>query len=119
MNLSSVSCYNYFQDKVIEKYSETSEIYIKVITLLKEARGTVVRTVNQTMVLTYYEIGRIIVEEEQKGQNKAQYGTAVISELSKKLSKEFGKGFSKTNIKQMRAFLYAIKNVRHCLTFLN
>ncbi len=83
---------------------ETSEIYNKVITLLKEARGAVVRAVNQTMVLTYYEIGRIIVEEEQKGQNKAQYGKAVISELSKKLTKEFGKGFSKTNIKQMRSF---------------
>jgi predicted ATP-binding protein involved in virulence len=86
---------------------ETSEIYNKVITLLKEARGAVVRTVNQTMVLTYYEIGRIIVEEEQKGQDKAQYGKAVISELSKKLTKEFGKGFSKRNIEQMRQFYLA------------
>lgn len=56
------------------------------------------------MVLTYFEIGRMIVEEEQKGKDRAEYGQQLINELSNRLSTEFGKGFSPTNIKQMRSF---------------
>ena len=56
------------------------------------------------MVLTYFEIGKMIVEEEQKGKNRAEYGQQLISELSQRLLKEFGQGFSSTNIKQMRSF---------------
>ncbi|MPM85609.1 putative nuclease YhcG [bioreactor metagenome] len=56
------------------------------------------------MVTTYFEIGRMIVEEEQKGKERAEYGQQLINELSYKLSTEFGKGFSPTNIKQMRSF---------------
>ena len=56
------------------------------------------------MVLTYFEIGRMIVEEEQNGKQRADYGKQLISDLSKKLTNEFGKGFSITNIQQMRQF---------------
>ncbi|RAP26796.1 hypothetical protein DID74_01510 [Candidatus Marinamargulisbacteria bacterium SCGC AG-333-B06] len=56
------------------------------------------------MVNTYFEIGRLIVEHEQQGQNKATYGEETLKELSEQLSKEFGKGFSVTNIHQMRLF---------------
>lgn len=79
-------------------------LYIKVAELLKHARDTVVQTVNKTMVQTYYEIGKMIVEEEQKGKERAEYGQQLIEELSIKLLNEFGKGFSSTNIKQMRSF---------------
>lgn len=79
----------------------------KVIGLLNKAKTEIVSNINRTMVYTYYEIGRMIVEEEQKGKGRAEYGQQLIGELSEKLLKEFGKGFSSTNLKQMRSF-YAI-----------
>ena len=54
------------------------------------------------MVYTYFEIGKMIVEEEQNGKEKAKYGDTLIFNLSIKLSEQFGKGFSRTNLKQMR-----------------
>lgn len=87
-----------------------SELYSKVIQLLNKARNSVIHTVNQTMVLTYFEIGRIIIEEEQNGKDKATYGKAVIKELAERLTKEFGKGFSTTNVKQMRSFYICYQN---------
>lgn len=56
------------------------------------------------MVTTYFEVGRLIVEQEQSGEEKAKYGRSLMKELSSKLSEEFGRGFSVTNIKQMRTF---------------
>jgi hypothetical protein len=79
-------------------------LYYKVVKLLKQAQSNVVQSVNKTMVLTYFEIGRMIVEEEQKGKDRAEYGQQLIHELSNRLSTEFDKGFSPTNIKQMRSF---------------
>lgn len=76
--------------------------YDKISGLLKAARETVIKSVNHTMVVTYFEIGKLIVNQEQQGEEKAKYGQNLINELSEKLSKEFGKGFSTTNIKQMR-----------------
>ncbi len=81
-----------------------ANFYNKVIELLKQARNSVVRTINKTMVYTYFEIGKIIVEEEQKGKSRAEYGKQILKELSTKLTKEFGKGFSVTNLQQMRQF---------------
>ena len=82
----------------------TDRLFINVSDLLKAAQRAVLQTVNTTMVATYFEIGRMIVEEEQKGNKRAKYGDQLISDLSKKLTSEFGKGFSLTNIKQMRSF---------------
>ena len=79
----------------------------KVIQLLDNARTNIVRSINQTMVLAYFEIGKLIVEEEQSGKNRAEYGLQLINELSGSLSKQYGKGFSTTNIKQMRSFYLA------------
>ncbi len=78
--------------------------YSRIIDLLKTARKIVVQSVNKTIVATYFEIGRLIVEEEQQGKSKAEYGQNIITELSHKLTTEFGKGFSTTNLKQMRTF---------------
>ena len=78
--------------------------YSRILDLLKTARKTVVQSVNRTIVDTYFEIGRLIVEEEQNGKSKAEYGQNLIPELSQKLTIEFGKGFSTTNLKQMRTF---------------
>lgn len=86
----------------IEKSPE--KFYNRVKELLKKARTTVVQTVNKTMVITYFEIGKMIIEEEQKGKERAEYGQQLTRELSQRLSNEFGKGFSVTNIQQMRNF---------------
>ena len=83
---------------------ENNGVLGRVIGLLNKARTEIVSKVNKTMVYTYYEIGRIIVEEEQNGKGRAEYGQQLIEDLSNKLSFEFGKGFSSTNIKQMRSF---------------
>lgn len=81
-----------------------TKFFSQIVDLLQSARNTVVRTINQTMVHTYFEIGRMIVEEEQNGKNRAEYGKSLLQELSKTLTSEFGKGFSVTNIQQMRNF---------------
>jgi queuine/archaeosine tRNA-ribosyltransferase len=60
--------------------------------------------VNTLQVLTNFEIGRRIVEHEQQGKARAEYGKALLKELSARLTEEFGKGFSVTNLKLMRQF---------------
>ena len=84
--------------------TDSDIFYDGVAKLLTEARSSVVKTINKTMVYTYFEIGRMIVEEEQKGNVRAEYGKQVIIELSRKLTEEFGKGFSRRNLEQMRQF---------------
>jgi len=76
----------------------------RVVNLLHEARTSVVRGVNQTMVHTYFAIGRMIVEQEQGGQARAAYGETILKQLSKRLAKEFGRGFSVDNLQNMRQF---------------
>ncbi len=83
------------------------KFFSQIVDLLESARSNVVRAVNQTMVTTYFEIGRMIVEEEQNGKDRAEYGKRLLRELSKTLTREFGKGFSTTNLKQMRQFYIA------------
>ena len=73
-------------------------LYSKIAELLQSGRQSVVRTVNQIMVYTYFEIGRMIVEDEQQGKERAEYGKQVLKELSKRLTKNFGKGFSVENL---------------------
>lgn len=84
--------------------SLNTKFYSQIVDLLNAAKNNVVRAVNRTMVFTYHEIGRMIVEEEQNGHERAGYGKNLIQELSGILTKEFGKGYSATNLKQMRAF---------------
>lgn len=80
------------------------DIYNEISNLLKEARKSIVSNINTTMTKTYFLIGKRIVEEEQNGNERATYGKNLIKNLSKKLTNEFGKGFSERNIEQMRKF---------------
>lgn len=82
----------------------TKQLLNDISALLENARNKVVVAVNQTIVLTYYEIGRMIVEDEQNGENRAEYGKAVLKDLSLHLTERFGKGFSVSNLKQIRQF---------------
>lgn len=72
--------------------------------LISAARYSVVNSVNQVMVHTYWKIGQRIVEEEQQGKQRADYGKGLLQTLSTELSKEFGKGFSASNLANMRLF---------------
>lgn len=81
-----------------------TKFFTQIVELLQSARNKVVRTVNQTMVLTYFEIGKMLVEEEQEGKERAGYGKQILKELSKVLTKEFGRGFSVDNLENMRRF---------------
>jgi hypothetical protein len=90
--------------KIVKKAGTVSPLYERISELLTQARKTVVQNVNHTMVYTYFEIGRVIVQDEQNGNNKAVYGAQTLKELSKKLIRNFGKGFSERNLEQMRCF---------------
>ncbi len=96
---------------LVNSASSPKELYIKIADLLQRARQNVVRTINQTMVYTYFEIGRLIVEDEQQGKERAEYGKQVLEELALKLSSNFGKDFSIVNLRQMRSFylVYSIQ----------
>jgi len=86
----------------------TSNSFIQDIkTLLDTARGKVYKNINEIMTKTYFEIGKRIVEEEQNGKNRAEYGKELLKTLSKELTKEFGKGFSVDNLENMRRFYLA------------
>lgn len=79
-------------------------LFLRIEELLRSAKSKVVRQVQSTMVYTYYEVGRIIVEYEQGGKDRAEYGRGVLSGLSNRLSTQFGKGFSIDNLENMRRF---------------
>jgi predicted nuclease of restriction endonuclease-like (RecB) superfamily len=83
---------------------QNKALFSQVVELLQNARQQVLRTVNSTMVYTYFEIGRIIVEEEQNGKDRAEYGKQLLKGLSEQLTNEFGKGFSVENLDRMRKF---------------
>ncbi len=83
------------------------DIYAEIRDTLLEARAHVYSAANSAMVQAYWQIGRIIVEHEQGGKEKAEYGTGLISALAKRLTGEFGKGFTATNLKYMRQFYLA------------
>jgi hypothetical protein len=72
--------------------------------LIQSARRGVASVVDTLQVMTNFEIGRCIVEHEQKGAKRAAYGTELLKELSARLTEQFGRGFSKSNLASMRAF---------------
>lgn len=86
------------------KELQNKVLFQKVVELLQNARQQVLRTVNSTMTFTYFEIGKMIVEEEQNGKERAEYGKQILKGLSQQLTNEFGKGFSMRNLEQIRKF---------------
>jgi predicted nuclease of restriction endonuclease-like (RecB) superfamily len=94
-----------------EKYTQrtipqksTEQLFKSIEQLLATSRNTVKKSVDTVMVYTYFEMGKMIVEEEQNGQDRAAYGTQLINELSVYLTEKFGKGFSIGNLKNIRQF---------------
>lgn len=86
-----------------ENFSE-NKFFENVAQILSSARENAKTAVNITMVYAYYEIGRTIVEEEQNGKGRAEYGKRMLQGLSEYLTEKFGKGFSVGNLKNIRQF---------------
>ncbi len=86
------------------EYNTNIKLYEEIKNIIKDAKKNIVSQVNNTMVIAYWNIGKIIVEEEQNGNDKAQYGKYLINTLSKELTKSLGRGYSKSNLKSMRKF---------------
>ena len=84
-----------------------NSMILEIRELLENARKNVAQQVNTQLLTTYWNIGRIIVEYEQQNQIRADYGKQTLKELSKELTREFGKGFSRSNLQNMRAFYLA------------
>jgi len=91
-----------------------NNLYTEIKTIIEQARNNAVRAVNFTMVIAYWEIGQRIVEDEQGGNKKANYGQHLLKDLSEKLTIDFGKGFTETNIRYMRQFFLAFP-IHHAL----
>lgn len=79
-------------------------LYSNIREILTAARQHICSTVNSTMVQTYWHIGQLIVEDEQNGEKRAEYGKQLLKQLSLKLSEEFGRGFDVRNLRYMRLF---------------
>jgi hypothetical protein len=83
------------------------QIYERIKAILSDARARAYRAINTAMVAAYWEIGRVIVEQEQQGRERAEYGKGLLAGLSQRLTAEFGRGFDRTNLQQMRLFYLA------------
>src|SRR5450759_2333631 len=79
-------------------------LYGRVREILEAARASVARTVNTTQVIANWLIGREIVEEEQRGQRRAGYGVKVLADLSERLGRDYGRGYSVDNLEAFRQF---------------
>ena len=87
--------------------TENDALFNRICELVEQARGQVKQAVNTAMVQTYWQIGCLIVEREQQGQERASYGKAQLQQLSQRLTDRFGKGFDITNLRNMRRFYQA------------
>ncbi len=91
-------------NKMINKEEITNELVKEIKILVLNARKEISQQVNKTLIYTYWNIGKAIVQKEQSGKIKAEYGKSILQNVSKRLTKEIGKGFSKSNLFNMRKF---------------
>lgn len=92
------------EKQLIDKEAISNELAEEIKKLVLEARNKISKEVNGTLVDTYWNIGKTIIEKEQSGKIKAEYGKAILLNVSKKLTNDIGKGFSKSNLFNMRRF---------------
>jgi len=89
-------------------------LYRDIRSVLESARSSAYRAVNTTMVQAYWQVGRLIVEHEQGGKDRARYGAALLDTLAQRLTADIGRGFTARNLRHMRAFYVAFP-IRHAL----
>lgn len=91
-------------DKSNQTLSNSSHLFAEIREVLVTARRTAYKAVNFAMVTAYWNVGRLIVEDEQQGNTRAEYGKAILADLSKRLTDEFGKGFDERELRRIRQF---------------
>lgn len=99
------------KDELSQKFDG---LYERIVLIMDNARNAAYVSVNTEMVKAYWGIGREILEEEQQGKDRAEYGINLITNLSERLTEKYGKGFTETNLKYMRKF-YSTFNKSHAL----
>jgi predicted nuclease of restriction endonuclease-like (RecB) superfamily len=95
-------------------HTACGKFYEDIADILRSAKSNAYRAVNFAMVEAYWHVGRMIVEEEQRGEERAAYGEALLANLSLSLAGEFGKGFSEPNLRNFRQF-YLVFPIRYTL----
>lgn len=102
------------ETKVVEKLKSNEEVIVdmfnQISDIITQNKTKMVYQINNTLVETNFMIGKIIVENEQNGNIRAQYGKEILSKLSKKLTNKFGSGFSRSGLQNMRLFYDKYKN---------
>ena len=87
----------------------------EIKTILNNARQQAVSAINSAMGYAYWEIGTMIVEEEQKGEDRTKYGTYLLKDLATSLSLDFGKNFDTRELRRIRQFFYVFQFGTHCV----
>lgn len=95
---------NYIYEKI------TNNLFNQIESIISENKNKMAYQINTTLVNTYFNIGKIIVENEQNGTIRAEYGKDILKNLSKKLTTKFGTGYSRSNLQNMRIFYTKYKN---------
>ena len=90
-------------------------LFGRISALIEDARKRIVATVNIAEVYTKYSIGQYIVEDEQKGEYRAQYGKQILQNLSARLTDRFGDGWSYSNLRQIRQFYTVYGNLTNAV----
>ncbi|MFA4888751.1 MAG: PDDEXK nuclease domain-containing protein [Candidatus Omnitrophota bacterium] len=107
-------------NRLVKQGIHSRGIYGRICKIIEKARANIARAINTEMVVAYWHIGREIVEEEQRGKTRADYGEAILRNLSDKLTADFGKGFDESNLRNMRHFYLTYPKcdaVRHELSW--
>ena len=104
------------QEALTLNITTKNEINNKIITLIEKSKKDIVQVINSQMVMTYWNIGKEIFLEEQKGQDRAEYGKEILEVLSKLLTEKYGKGFSSSNLRRMRQFYKIFNDEKICAT---
>lgn len=86
--------------------ADYNAVLTDVVSLLESAKRASTRSVNAIMAATYWEIGRRIIDHEQRGKKRAEYGASLLKKLSQDLTAKFGRGFSERNLELMRLFYF-------------
>lgn len=92
------------KNKLVKRVGESQSFYERVRKIIEYARENIARAINTEMVIAYWQIGKVIVEEEQRGKSRAGYGEEILKKISVKLMTDFGKGFDESNLRNIRYF---------------
>jgi hypothetical protein len=97
-----------------------NHLFIAVKEIILQSRTRVFRMANSALLESYWQIGKLIIEDEQQGKQRADYGKSVLKNLSIQLTQEFGKGFDESNLRNIRSFYKAFPirdSLRHELSW--